>query len=499
MFGNLLSGRRAVLVSLTSLCFLAVDALAAPAAANPAGRVVSGAAALEDVALMREAFERIHPGYERYTDRTELDAAWDRLRDVVADGTTVGDFYIETQRTLTTIRCDHTKAELPNDLAKDRNAIPVYLPFKWLLVERRGFVTGAPEGSPFNRFDEILAIDARPLSEIVDDVAPLIPVDGYTEWARRTGISQSNEFRGGAVDHFGALMFDIEPTVSVTVRTKDGTEKTHSVSRVTYDDYQDIQQPRQPARNFKDAVTFERIGESAAYLRVDTFVNYRDVVDPDDLYDPVFDALKREGRDTLILDLRVNGGGSNDASQGLTRRLITEPTRLVLEARVATIDHSGLEDHISTWDKKALNPPRIAFRKNDDGTYSLRRAFDEGLRVSKPTRNAFDGKLIILTSTDNSSGSTNLISVLKGLGRATLIGERTGGAPNGATAGVIFTLTAPNSGVRTRIPVFRYVNNVQGIPDGYGLEPDIATPLTVDAFLDGRDPAYDAALALIGE
>jgi C-terminal processing protease CtpA/Prc len=115
----------------------------------------------------------------------------------------------------------------------------------------------------------------------------------------------------------------------------------------------------------------------------------------------------------------------------------------------------------------------------------------------KPAPYAFEGELILLTSTNNGSGSANLIALLDGIGRATLVGEKTGGSAEGVTAGVLFTLTLPESGVRARVPFFRYRNNVPSFEPGLGVSPDILAPLTVDALLDGRDPAFDAALDLI--
>ena len=465
--------------------------------AAPADKRISAEAALADIDLMEEAYQRIHPGYTRYASAEDMAAAWNSVRAEAAEGISVGDFYIAVQRALTAISCDHTKAELPRALADDRNKTPVYLPFKWTVIDGRGFITGVPEGSPFRLKDEIVSINARALSAIIEERAPLIPVDGYATWSRRSGIAQSLEFMGGAVDHFGALLEDVMPTVKVAVRRPDVGVVDIDAERMIYDDYKAIKEPDEAARNFKDAVTFKRIGERGAYLRVDSFVNYRIPVDPDEIYDPIFDALKDEGRDHLILDLRRNGGGSDDASGGLKRRLITKKHRFITEARVATIDHSGLEQYLSTWDDRVINPPRIAFKKNDDGTYSLRQFFDPALKAARPERNAFEGRLIILTSTDNSSGSTNLIAALKSLGRAELVGEKTGGSPTGTTAGVLVTLTAPNSKIKTRIPVFRYFNNVTGFKEGYGVTPDVAAPMRVEDFLAGRDPAYDKAISLI--
>ena len=79
-----------------------------------------------DVALAREAYERIHPGYTRYADAVSLQAAWQEIIDDAraAGGLSTGDFYLAVQRVLVKIRCDHTKAELPAELARRRRETP---------------------------------------------------------------------------------------------------------------------------------------------------------------------------------------------------------------------------------------------------------------------------------------------------------------------------------------------------------------------------------------
>ena len=494
--------------ALKPLLMLALLSLvSSPVRANVDGDTESAAAGrwltLEqvdaDIALAREAYERIHPGYTRYATATELDAAWNDIRDraEATGGMSVGDFYLEVERALTTIRCDHTKAELPNTLREARKGQPFYLPFRWTLVEGRGFVTEPAEGSDLAIGDELLSIDGESLAARVEAVAPYIPVDGFTDWARQGQISESLEFMGGAMDHFGGLLWDIGPTVELRVRDRAGDERTVTADRIDFAAWTALGQRTGRARNFKDAVTFERLGERGGYLRVDTFVNYRQPVDPDTLYGPIFEAMATEGRDRLILDLRRNGGGSTDAMQRLVAHLITEPLPLALDMRVATLDHDGLVEHLQTWDERALNPDPAGFRANDDGTWSLQPFVSDELQPVQPAPNAFDGELILLTSGSNGSGSTNLIAILDGVGRATLVGEKTGGTAEGTTAGVLFTLTLPESGVRARLPFFRYRNNVPSFEPGLGVSPDISAPMTAEAFLAGEDPAYLAALELL--
>ncbi|MEM1142138.1 MAG: S41 family peptidase [Pseudomonadota bacterium] len=466
---------------------------------RPADRELTPNQVRSDVALAKEVYERLHPGYTRYASKADLDAGWAGVVDraIAENGMTVGDFYLAIERTLVGIRCDHTKAELPRDLRLERETARLYLPARWLLIEGRALVYEGGEDTRLNYGDEILSVDGRPMSELVAEVAPLIPVDGFTEWSRRGGISESREFMGGALDHFGALLWEVGPTATLEVQNSSGETRTETVERLNYQQWRELGDGIAGAANFKDAVQLERLGDRAAYLRVDTFVNYRDPVKPDEIYDPIFKALRSENRDFLILDLRRNGGGSNDAQFRLLAHLTDKRLPIVKDMRAKTLNLGGVREHLWTWDKTHLDPPRIGYRENEDGTFSPRRVFAEDLQRINPDRYAFEGQLIVLTSTENSSGSTMLLSVLKELSNATFIGEPTGGSAEGPTAGIQFTLTLPESRVRTRVPFFRYYVNVSTFDSGLGVTPDISAPMTIAAFRDRRDPAKEAAVALL--
>lgn len=460
-----------------------------------------------DIALAQEAYSRIHPGYTRYASAQDMETAWDALKLSAKNGLSTGDFYLGIQTVLTEIRCDHTKAELPKSIIDWRKENPVYLPIRWSLVEGRGLVRLAGEATGLEFGDEILAIDGRPLPAIIDAVDDYIPVDGYTEWSKTAGVSESLEFRGGAVDHFGALLWDVKPKATLRVRTRTGPEKTAEktieektieIDRVHFDIWSALGAQNGDARNFKDAVTFQRIEDDGAYLRIDSFVNYRDTIEPDKIYDPIFDALKDEEREYLILDLRNNGGGSDDASRGLINRLMLNAKDFNKDVRVATVDLDGLREHLWTWDKSAMSPNKLAFSKNDDGSYSFRKFAGQHGKI-KPEKNAFTGELYVLTSNANSSGSAAILAHLKDSGRATFIGEKAGGSAEGPTAGLLFTLTLPESGIKTRIPAIRAYHNIESFEPGLSISPDVYAPMTVKAFLEKRDPAMEAALKLAGE
>ncbi len=467
-------------------------------AQTPQDTLLSPTQIRADITLAKEAYSRVHPGYTRYTSEAVLNASWEAVNSKAAsrEGLTLGEFYTELQNVLAGIRCDHTKAELPKAIGQDRNITPVYLPVIWRVIEGRGFIEN-PGTTGLSRGDEIISIDGRALRDLMNDVRPLIPFDGNTGFVRDIHMGASLEFMGGAVDHFGALLWDISPMAALTVKTKNGDLKTSDVNRILHKDWKALLQDGKTSTDFPDAITFDRIGDKAAYLRIDSFVNYRQPVKPDSLYDPIFSAIKSEGRDQLILDLRENGGGSTDAKTRLFAHLIKKKNRLVKDTQVKTLDHSGLEPYISTWETRLINPNKLGFKKNANGAYSLRKIFADDTKMIRPDKTAFAGQLYVLTSSSNGSATTALLAKLKDMDNVTLIGEETGGSAEGTTAGVLFYLKLPESGIRTRIPVMQDFNDVTSFVPGKGITPDILAPMTANAFLDGKDPAYERALKMI--
>lgn len=460
----------------------------------------------QDVALLKEAYSRLHPAYSRYTTELEMDAAWQAISEEAAakNGLNLGEFYLAIQKALTHIKCDHTKANLPKSVKKDRNEQPLYLPFTWEWIDNTAIVTSATEASGLQRYDEIISIDSEPISQLVAKVIDYVPNDGYTNWSRYSGVASSKEFMGGALDHFGSLLWNVQPRVDVVIRRSSfAADKSASpslielnASRINHKQWSGLPANNEVASDFKDAVDFKIIDANTAYLGISTFVNYRNPVDPQDIYEPIFKQIQNERISTLILDLRENGGGSTDASQGLLANLITSKMQFKTDMRVNTLSFEDLRPYLWTWDKRALDPWRIGFSKNEDGTFSLRSWVTDDLDKVKPAKYSFNGKVIALTSRNNSSASTNLLSVINGLGRTTLVGEKTGGSAEGPSAGLIFTLNLPASKITTRIPFFLQKNNVTTFDKGMGLTPDVKVNPSAQDFSEQTDIILEKALLL---
>jgi C-terminal processing protease CtpA/Prc len=449
---------------------------------------------LKDVGIAETAYKRIHPGYLRYTSEQVLDNAWQNIRDkaIQEGGSKLGDFYLDLSAVLTLIRCDHTKVELNKTLSKQRNITPTYLPFKWQIVAGKAIITNTQENSGLSYGDELLSVDGRSIDSMSATLNKYIPVDGYTDAVKEIYMSDSGEHMGGAVDHFGAILWNPITTVDIKIKSNSGEINDLTLNRVTHKVSESLLD--YTSTDFVDSVEYSKIGEDGAYLKIDSFINYRNEVNPDKIYDPIFKSINKESRKYLILDVRNNGGGSSEAKTRLLAHLINKNFRTVKRITIKTLDFGDSKPYLWTWDKSALNPNRLGFSKNPDGTYDMRNFVMEELQTVKPDKIQFEGLLIVLTSKSNSSASTNLLAALKENREVIMIGEETGGSLEGVTAGVIFFMTLPESKLRTRLPALRHYNAISDFENGKGVKPDIYVEQNIVAFKNKQDIIYQTAV-----
>ncbi|MEN1727720.1 MAG: S41 family peptidase [Pseudomonadota bacterium] len=443
-------------------------------------------AALADIELAREVLSELHAGYDRYSSSEALAGRWDALEEAASEGLDRDRFFVELSGILAAIACDHTKAEFPQQQVDARESAPVYLPFRFRLFGEPGTWRMLVEHSGVDglgRGDEILSIDGDPVSERIDAIWPLMPVDGRTTHVRRQVLASSSEFLGSGFDHFDPLINTINDRVELEVMAPDGVTRELAPNRIGYAEFRQLGSDGARYRNFSDpdAVELTIRDDGQATLSISTFVNYRTPVDPGTVFDPFFEELKAKQVQRLIVDMRQNGGGSVDAQIALVQRLIKRPVQPVSEIRVRSIQPQQFREHLSTWEQSALNPDPAWFIADGD-EWILRPEISGAGTVIEPHPLAFAGELIVLIGPANSSGATTMIGAVAEAGDAVLVGEPTGGNQAGSTAGILYYLTLPNSGVRIRVPAQRTVTGFQQVEDGEGYAPDLAAPLTLEAW-----------------
>jgi C-terminal processing protease CtpA/Prc len=490
------------IASILFSCQIITAQAAEPKSLTYAGIALTAEQASADVALMRAALEEAHPGLYRYVPKQEIEAAFAKLEKRVKTPITDVELYGEISLLLATIRCDHTKAEFSEAMTKFRNESPTHLPFRFKLFDKRMFVFGGDVRAALPRGTEILAINDQPVRAILDRLANAISIDGFTDASRQTKLAADSDLMGSDFDQFYPVFYDFTPTFKLSVMMPNETQvKTVTLDAITFRKWVKLPWQSTAYRNeFYKSIDWKLIGNKTAILKIDTFVNYRNPVDPAAFYAGFFKVLNNAKVEHLIIDLRENGGGSGDTNVALVSFLLDKPFVWNKPIQQKAIRFGAWSKYVETWGnaKEIFEPPVENFRKLASGFYE--RITSEDTPDQRPNAIAtdrFQGRVTVLSSPVNASGTTMLIAKLKDEKRITVIGEATGGSAEGPTAGRLFFLKLPNSGITVRVPNYWNLMSIGAFTTGKGVAPDEEVIPTLDDFLAGKDRVLDIAKARV--
>jgi carboxyl-terminal processing protease len=206
-----------------------------------------------------------------------------------------------------------------------------------------------------------------------------------------------------------------------------------------------------------DAVTLAW-KDSAAILSVNTMSG----TDTIKAIDAAYREIVARKAEKLIIDLRRNGGGAF-AVVPLVGHLIDKP----IDAGVFVV---------GAWYANHQRPPGaadFASAKPWRG-YSVR-AFQADVLTRPltsyridPMQPLFQGPVVVLTSARSISAAEIAADVLKAIGRAKIIGEKT---PGIVLSSKVFDIPG---GFHLRVPIADYYSLKNGRLEGFGVTPDIA-------------------------
>jgi hypothetical protein len=472
-------------------------------------RLLSAEQALRDVALLRRALETVHPGLYRYSDKPAINAAFARLEAAAAVPITELALHAEIARLLAAIHCDHTKAEMSEGLDNFRTRNATHLPLRFQLIEGRMIVVsndGQPGAPPAG--SEILAINGTPVPALLLQLAPLVSYDGATDQAIAAKLADDSDLMGDDFNENYPALFGFPDRWQIEWKTVGAiAPATATLHPIRFAQWTALPGPGAKYRSeFYNAITWRMSGKTAR-LGIDTFVNYRNPVQATAFLGGFFAAMKEAGTDHLILDLRNNGGGSEDVSVALGRYLIDRPFTWSKPIRYKAVRYGDLPQYIETWgDREArFNPPFDAFIRTAEGWYDrIPKLSGEALSDGDSTFEqqpvgdlAFRGRLTILSGPRNGSGATRTIAQLKEKAGAVVIGEDSAGNAEGPTSGSIFLLKLPESGIKVRIPEAWNRTDIASFVPGKGVPVDQLVVPTLADFEAGRDRALGVARGLL--
>jgi len=185
------------------------------------------------------------------------------------------------------------------------------------------------------------------------------------------------------------------------------------------------------------------------------YVSFNMFLDPPRLMNLFAEAVQSCTKcDGFVIDLRGNPGGIGVMAMGMAGWFIDKP-----DQRLGTL-------YMRDTTLKFIVNPRV---------------------------NTFAGRVAILVDGASASTSEILAGGMKDLGRARIFGTHTAAAALPS----VFEMLPNGDGFQYAIA--NYISEGGKPLEGLGVTPDVETPVTRKALLEGKDPALDAAIAWIKE
>lgn len=483
-----------IFLLLLSVCFSSCSVSKQPF--NPYKKY-SAAQLQRDYDLFQGILEERHPGLYWYTPKPVMDSAFNAGRQLLNDSLTEYEFRKILALVTAKINCGHTSVNVSRSYKKYSDTVKgkTIFPFSVKVWDDSvAFISGNYKNAPIRRGDIIDSINGSSVTQLLDTMYRFIPADGGNLVAKNQLLSSGTYFGSLYTSLYGwQKQFDISYTDSaenkkqvvlkplpvkkdsLSARQQKAAAKKEKISRA-----EQLKNARHLEINTDNSYAVMQLNSFSEKLRLKRF------------FRKSFSALKKEQIENLIIDLRLNGGGRVDNANNLTRRL-TDRKYKVGDSLYAIAAKSKYSSYIHNdfWIKLFIRTNT----SNKNGRRHFR--YFERHTFQPKKHNHFNGHIYLLSGGRSYSASTMVLSILKGQPHITIVGEPSGGAAYGNSAWQIPTAILPETRVRLRFPLFRYVMNKNLPLDGQGVQPDVYAGTNLEAIRMGRDYKMEQVMELI--
>jgi hypothetical protein len=440
-----MTGNRTVIVkaALILLCLLFVFSNSCGTSVNEPGQGAGVGFSAEqlrsDFGQMRSALENNHPDRLRYESAQTLAGLFDAAYHSLRDDMTAGEFYRLVAPLVARYHCGHTAIH-PAGSFSPRMVLPlgIYLADGKAHVDADyGSMSGIQPGC------EVLAIDGRPISAIVERMLAGICADALNTSAK---IQRLNRYFFLYYNYFWgeADCFDL--------RVKGPAGQAESLVRVNARDFALVNGEVAGRFAASSRLLLELTGNRAV-LTVPSFVISQNT-DYRTFFENAFRQMNDQGVTRLIIDIRGNSGGDPEMAAALIAHLATAPF---------------------VYFKKGLSYPDL-------------------FAATAPHAVHFSGTVQVLIDGGCFSTSGHFCALVRHLGLAAFVGETGGGTFRCHDNSREFILNHTRMRLRVAQTTFE-----AAVPDqdvSLGFPPDFRVVPTISDILSGADAQMDFALSL---
>lgn len=439
----------------------------------------------QDFEIFRTSLEETHPGLYRFTSVEWFDSAFQSTAARLQDSLSGKEFYRLLAPLVASVKCGHVKFFPEGDV--NRNQFHYFydttrlFPFRLFFTDEDVRISGNYSGDPQdNLYGAVLvAINGIPVKEIKEKLLHYIPADGNVVSGKY--LELNNYFPA-----YYANFIDSPDSFLLDLKLPDRHPERISVKPVSMADLTAAMKTRGADTGSNFSLAFPE--DNIAVMKIRGFYPLSPADNYKRFLKQSFRELKARNINHLVLDLRDNEGGKDRWGALLYSYLAEGKFNYYKELRLTGTNFST---------EPYLKKPRFfgilrMFVREKDGKYYWTR--HKNLRVQKPQKTAFHGKVYVLVNGNSYSVTSEFASIARSNQRAMFFGQETGGAYEGNNSGTFAFVQLPNSKLTLAIPMLAYYLDVKPVnPMDRGILPDVYIPSS----LDGKDDEMKTVLDYI--
>jgi hypothetical protein len=463
----------------------------------------------EDAALLKLAFEELHPGLYRYNSNADIDSAFALFDLQSNNGPSLQEAYLNLSALTAKIKCGHTYPNFFNQSKKVKHALfegNDKLPFfyRWILgrmVVTSDFTTNRclPPGS------EVLEINGVPTRRVLAAMLPFVRGDGANDVKRVNLLQVQGDDDYETADVYMPMIFtNWHYPFSLVVR-RFGEHETRllQVAAQSFTERRSHLLPEPIVNDTKPFFTLSYFDRRSALLAMPTWEMWNTKWDWENWLNGKLDEIIDRRCPTLIVDLRGNEGG-NDVGDVILRRLGCGEDRdlstaaLVRYKKIPDDLYQRLniqDDAVKDLTAEVADLPKPWPTAPPVRYYRLVAKGESTKPSTEPTRRRFLGQVFVLIDGANSSATFNFAQKIQSQHLGILVGEPTGGNRRGINGGRFIFLRLPHSGLEVDIPLIAEFAAI--MPRNEGLKPDIEVDLTPEDIANRKDPVLSKVRSLL--
>lgn len=412
------------------------------------------AAMQADLAFLKEAILTIHPGWDRYLNRQQLDSLFEAAQLSAASPMSRADFFLLLSSLTASLQCGHTFPSFFNQNGLNRAVLlegKRYLPLQTRVLSDRMFVNAyAGTDAAILPGDEVLTIQGVPVGEVLAEVRSLVKADAANPFKRQAEMNVFGVPIPESFDVYQALRYPpVDGQYNLSIRRANGQVLAVRVPAID-------RKTRSSRLWPEDFVLWEKrmLNDSTAYVRLSTFDGFALPFDGVKWLQKTFAEIKKSGAKVLLLDVRWNEGGQDDLLLALGQHLIQKP--LELQERERRVRYQQIpaawRPYVRTWDPAYYDLSKRTQAVAGQNYFLLDADKPQAALRIEPAKRAFKGQTILLINGANSSAGFYLAELARNQKVGILAGEPTGGSQQGLNGGLIFFVTLPQTQMEVDVP-----------------------------------------------